>query len=307
MYFDMTSYTAGAAGPMWPQEQSHQAWNHWGQQENYNHGNWNNLWGQEQVKPWGHQHDKPWGQENHKPWSNKPWEQDKLWGQEKAWGQPDEHSEYNAYQVTQSQGLDNRLRHQAASQLGNLNEEPDDVLVVNSLSSGAYSSLCADAARADLVGFDAEWKPDHAYGSDNPISVLQLAFPLSRRVYVLQLGRLDNKLPAEVQMMLVNPEVRKVGFAVDLNDRAKMARSKILLTNGSMTDIQELCAAQLGVMVNAKSLSLKNAAFGLLGFNLAKDKRVSCSDWSSQDLSVEQVRYAALDAWVPLRLCYQLI
>lgn len=136
--------------------------------------------------------------------------------------------------------------------------------------------------------------------------MLQLAFPISRRVYVLQLHRLDEKLPAPVQMMLVNPEVRKVGFAVDLNDRAKMARSGISLTKGSLTDVQDLCAAALGLIFNSKPLSLKNAAFSLLGVMLDKDKRLSCSDWARDELTAEQVRYAALDAWIPLRLCYEL-
>jgi hypothetical protein len=308
MYFDMTSYTAGVAGPMWPQEAAQNGWYN----ENVHHGSWN-LWGHDQQKQWGQESSKPWVQESSKPWgqeSSKPWghEPSKLWdsGQENLWGRQDDYSEYNRQDYQQSfQVLDSRLANQAR-QLGHLAEEPEEVLVVNSASSGAYASLCADAAKADLIAFDAEWAPDHSYGSDNPISVLQLAFPISRRVYVLQLNRLDGQLPPEVKMMLVNPEVRKLGFAVDLNDRQKMQRSGIALTNGSVTDVQELCAAALGVIANAKSLSLKNAAFGLLGVRLDKDKRLSCSDWASKDLTPEQVRYAALDAWVPLRLCYQL-
>jgi len=295
MYFDMTSYTAGVAGPMWPQEMSQNGWYHQ-QDHSMIHGNWN-MWGHDQSKQWGHDQSKQWGSENSKPWGS---------NQENLWGRQDEnynnYSDYsNNYQV-----LDSRLARQATSQLGNLREEPEEVLLVNSLSSGAYRSLCADAAKADLIAFDAEWAPDHQYGSDNPISVLQLAFPISRRVYVLQLNAMNNKLPAEVKMMLVNPEVRKIGFASDVNDLSKLARSGISITSGSVTDIQELCARALGVVANEKSLSLKNAAFGLLGIRLDKDKRLSCSDWASKDLTPEQVRYAALDAWVPLRLCYQL-
>lgn len=288
MYFDMSSYTAGVAGPMWPQE--HHGWYH---QQNVDHGNWN-LWGNDK-----HWDNDGWGKDKNHGWGG-----NNGWGKENnGWGRHDDYRDYNDYKP---QVLDNRLRHQASSQLGNLSEEPEEVLVVNSTSSGAYTSLCADAAAADLVAFDAEWAPDHAYGSDNPISVLQLAFPISRRVYVLQLNRLDNRLPPEVKMMLVNPEVRKIGWAVDVNDISKFARSGIALTKGSVTDVQELCAVALGVIVNSKSLGLKNAAFGLLGYKMEKDKRLSCSDWASKELTPQQVHYAALDAWVPLRLCYQL-
>lgn len=294
MYFDMpASYSAGVAGPIWPQDATNHGWYN----QNVDHGNWN-LWGNDQ-KSWG-QEIKPWGQEN-KTWGQAYYgRQDDYREYYDKYNSWDKHSNQENYQV-----LDNRLRYQA-SQLGNLTDEPGEVLVVNSLTSGACASLCADAVKADLVAFDAEWAPDHAFGSDNPISVLQLAFPISRRVYVVQLNCLDGKLPAEVKMMLVNPEVRKVGFAVDLNDRQKFQRSGIALTNGSVTDVQELCAAQLGVIANAKSLSLKNAAFGLLGLKLDKDKRLSCSDWASKDLTPQQIHYAALDAWVPLRLCYSL-
>lgn len=293
-----SSYTAGVAGPMWPQEPSHHNWYSQDKyyQQDMSHGNWN-LWGHEQPKQWG---------------QSKHWEQDKLWDQKEwghdVYGRQDHYAEYNNFQGHQapSQLLDNRLRQQASSQLAILAEEPDEVLLVNSLSSGAYRSLCADASAADLVGFDAEWAPDRAYGSDNPISVLQLAFPLSRRVYVIQLNCMNGRLPAEVKMMLVNPEVRKIGFAVDLNDRTKMARSGIGLTESSVTDVQDLCAIPLGVIAKSKSLSLKYAAFGLLGMKLEKDKRISCSDWAGKELTPEQIHYAALDAWVPLRLCYQL-
>jgi len=282
MYFDSSSYSAA---PMWPTDVAtmNQQW--YGgtydrtyssmAQDNYS---WNQSYGHQNYQSYGHQ------------------------GYQGDYGHSYGHSHQGSQVV-----LDNRLAHQSSSQLANLREEPDEVLVVNSESSGAYAFLCADAAHADLIAFDAEWAPDHEYGSDNPISVLQLAFPLARRVYVIQLGRLrDNRLPQDVQMMLVNPEVRKVGFAVDVNDISKMARSGIALTKGSVTDVQELCAAALGLGQASKGLSLKNAAWGLLGVRLEKDKRLSCSDWASKELTPEQVRYAALDAWMPLRLCYQL-
>jgi hypothetical protein len=187
-----------------------------------------------------------------------------------------------------------------------LTEEPGRVMVVNSTSSGAYAQLGSEAATADLVAFDAEWVPDWTMGSDNPISVLQLAFPSSRRVYVLQLEPLGRKLPQAVQMMLVNPEVTKVGFAVSHKDTEKLMRSGIVVTKGSIVDVQDRCAAALGVAWSTRSsLSLKRAAQSLLGCVLDKDKRCACSDWSSEKLTPEQVRYAALDAWVALRLYYR--
>lgn len=189
--------------------------------------------------------------------------------------------------------------------LGSLPLEPMEILVVNSTSSGSYASLCRDAKTADVVGFDAEWVPDFKYGSDNPISVLQLAFPSSRKVYVLQLGRLGKRLPQEVQLMLVNPDVLKVGFAVNHKDAQKLMRTGIAVTQGSVVDVQLRSAESLGISWGKEqSLSLWRAAKELLGCELLKDKRCACSDWSSEHLTPEQVHYAALDAWVALRLYY---
>jgi len=193
------------------------------------------------------------------------------------------------------------------SMFASLPIEPKEILVVNSSSSGSYESLCRDAQTADVVAFDAEWVPDFGYGSDNPISVLQLAFPTSRRVYVVQLGPLGNKLPQEVKLMLVNPDVLKVGFAVHYKDAQKLMRTGIAVTQGSVVDVRERCASTMGLAWGAEqSLSLRRAARALLNCELLKDKKCACSDWSSETLTPEQLHYAALDAWVALRLYYLL-
>jgi len=180
--------------------------------------------------------------------------------------------------------------------------EPAEIIVVSSMSSSACSSLCEEAARADVVAIDLEWVPDWTAGSNNPISVMQLAFPYSQRVYVLQLGRLRGRLPAAVQMMLVNPEVTIVGFAVDHGDFAKLALSEIAILRSSLIDIQQRCSLLLGAP--SSPCSLRSAAFTFLQFRLAKDKRVTCSDWARAELTPAQIHYAAMDAWVTLRLFY---
>lgn len=237
------------------------------------------------------------GAMNHTSWSlndtSFPW--DSIWNMKSRY-----FDEYNA--LSWKEGEETSNTHVSAWTTGSLPEEPSQILVVNSTSSGSYQFLCRDAASADIVGFDAEWVPDFSYGSDNPISVLQLAFPTSRRVYVIQLGQLDWKLPSDVQMMLVNPAVIKVGFGVNKKDSAKLTRTGISVTSSSVVDVQERCAVALGE--SPRYLGLKRAAQELLGCELLKDKRCSCSDWSSKQLSAEQVRYAALDAWVALRLSY---
>mmetsp|Transcript_36171 Transcript_36171/g.84706 ORF Transcript_36171/g.84706 Transcript_36171/m.84706 type:complete len:303 (-) Transcript_36171:169-1077(-) len=230
-----------------------------------------------------------------------------------AFGEYSEQSEYSS-DWSQEQVLSTNIQRSpnqpwqtGMTMFASLPSEPREILVVNSKSSGSYESLCRDSQTADVVAFDSEWVPDFGYGSDNPISVLQLAFPSSQRVYVVQLGPLGKKLPQEVQLMLVNPDVLKVGFAVNSKDAQKLMRTGIAVTQGSVVDVQETCASRMGLAWGSEqSLSLRRAASTLLRCELLKDKRCACSDWSSEHLTPEQVHYAALDAWVALRLYYLL-
>eukprot|EP00438_Fugacium_kawagutii_P024717 Skav235557 [mRNA] locus=scaffold3067:322435:336497:- [translate_table: standard] len=213
----------------------------------------------------------------------------------------------DAYQAANSLRSFNQFWQTSTAMFHSLPVEPKEILVVKSSSSGSYASLCSDSRTADVVAFDAEWVPDFGYGSDNPISVLQLAFPASKRVYVVQLGPLGKKLPQEVKLMLVNPDVLKVGFAVNYKDAQKLVRTGIAVTQGSVVDVRERCASTMGLGWGAEqSLSLRRAAGALLNCELLKDKKCACSDWSSEQLTPEQVHYAALDAWVALRLYYLL-
>lgn len=187
-------------------------------------------------------------------------------------------------------------------QNGTLPKEPLEIRVVSSMGSQACWSLCKEAARADVVAIDLEWMPDWTAGSNNPISVMQLAFPSSQRVYILQLTHLGGRLPAAVQMMLVNPEVTIVGFGMDHSDFAKLSRSEIKIMRTSLIDIQQQCSSFLGTP--SSPCSLRSAALTFLQFRLAKDKRVTCSDWARAELTPAQIHYAAMDAWVTLRLFY---
>jgi len=288
-----TYYEGSYGGPVMTQsawrEPWHQAWQGpqgFGRHEQWGDGSWTPASVRAQYNrysEWAASHDST------------AWPQQRMPAGPARWS-PDQYESWAA------EKYDTSTSTRAFSPALSLSEEPGDVLLVNSDSSGAYASLCADATDADLVAFDAEWAPDWTYGSDNPVSVLQLAFPTSGRVYVLQLGLLGNRLPPAVQMMLVNPGVTKVGFGA--NDAPKFKRSGISLTPGSVLDVQSWSAEVMQEPIQPESLSLKKAAHVVLGYRMDKDKRHSCSDWSRDKLSPEQIQYAALDAWVALRLYY---
>lgn len=183
--------------------------------------------------------------------------------------------------------------------------DPEAILLVSSHDDSTCGLLCTDASLAEVVGFDCEWRPD-TDGSDNPIAVMQFAFAHSHRVFVVQLWALEWQLPMEVLWMLQNPRVTKVGFALDVADLAKLQRTGIEVAEGSLVDVQCRCAQYTLPEEDRGSsarVSLKKAALTLLGADM--DKRLACSDWASEVLSLEQVQYAAFDAWITLRLFYK--
>jgi len=185
-----------------------------------------------------------------------------------------------------------------------LSLEPQDICVVNSAEGGAFRQLAYDAACTDIVGFDSEWLPDWSSDSDHPVAVLQLAFPLPRRVYVLQLGYLRD-LPREVRHMLANPEVLKVGYGIAFRDLPKLRKSNIFLAEEATLDLQGVCEAMLGWPQMARqpgSLGLNCAADMILGHCMNKNKMISCSDWDRPKLTPAQIKYAAMDAWITLCL-----
>jgi hypothetical protein len=118
----------------------------------------------------------------------------------------------------------------------------------------------------------------------------------------LQLARIGGKLPVAVQRMFENPAIKKIGWGFDGSDFTKLTLTGIAFDKSSMSDIQGVCGVALGYSLK---VSLKDAAKQLLGFSLTKKRQITCSDWSSFRLSSAQVHYAALDAWVPLRLHYE--
>mmetsp|Transcript_34172 Transcript_34172/g.77970 ORF Transcript_34172/g.77970 Transcript_34172/m.77970 type:complete len:441 (-) Transcript_34172:81-1403(-) len=199
--------------------------------------------------------------------------------------------------------LENSLQYASTHAAIDLPAEPEEIIVISGYNEIACNALVADILEADIISIDSEWRPDWCDESDNPVAVLQLAFPFSRRAYLLQLSQLG-QLPQEVQSMLQSTAVLKVGFAIDYKDRWKLERSGIRL-GGPTLDMQTVCEMLLdpsGLAVHPRSLGLASAVAKMLGECMPKDKRISCSDWARRVLTGDQIFYAAMDAWVTLRL-----
>ena len=152
---------------------------------------------------------------------------------------------------------------------------------------------------AQAVGFDIEWKPQFKSkkdgGVENKTAVLQLAIESSCLVF--QLYNLE--IPPNVLVSVLKDErILKVGSGI-LQDVKKLNKDTGLKCIG-LVDTQKL-AKEVGVS-KSKKLGLKALAKCLLGIELAKPKSVTRSNWENFPLTVKQINYAALDAWIGLKI-----
>ena len=152
---------------------------------------------------------------------------------------------------------------------------------------------------AQAVGFDIEWKPQFIAkkdgGVENKTAVLQLAIESSSLVFQLyNLGRPPNVLVS----VLKDERILKVGSGI-LQDVTKLKKDTGLKCIG-LVDTQKL-AKEVG-MLECQKLGLKALAKYLLGIELEKPKSVTRSNWENFPLTVKQIHYAALDAWIGLKI-----
>ena len=152
---------------------------------------------------------------------------------------------------------------------------------------------------ARAVGLDIEWKPQFKSkkdgGVENKTAVLQLAIESSSLVFQLyNLGRPPNVLVS----VLKDERILKVGSGI-LQDVTKLKKDTGLKCIG-LVDTQKL-AKEVG-MLESQKLGLKSLAKYLLGIELEKPKSVTMSNWENFPLTVKQIHYAALDAWIGLKI-----
>ena len=156
-------------------------------------------------------------------------------------------------------------------------------------------SLIALHRQLDL---DIEWKPQFKSkkngGVENKTAVLQLAVESSSLVF--QLYNLRRPLNVLVSV-LKDERILKVGSGI-LQDVTKLKKDTELECIG-LVDTQNM-AKDLGMLEIKRGL--RSLAKHLLGIELEKPELVTMSNWENCPLTVKQIHYAALDAWVGLKI-----
>ncbi|CAB1335710.1 unnamed protein product [Coregonus sp. 'balchen'] len=157
-----------------------------------------------------------------------------------------------------------------------------------------WPMLQKDLSVYPVLGLDCEWVKSQTKGlgvsvkgQTSAISLLQMASYSGLCVLVLS-----------------DPHILKVG--VGCYEDGKRLTRDYGLALGCTVDLRHLALRQRKVVLN-NGLSLKSLADDLLNVSLEKSSELRCSDWEADQLTLEQMTYAARDAQVSIALFFHLL
>lgn len=140
-----------------------------------------------------------------------------------------------------------------------------------------------------ILGFDTETRPSFKKGRVNDVALLQLA--ANSRTFLFRINKIG--LPQELTSLLADPNIIKVGAAIK-DDIRGLQKMNDFDANGFL-ELQQY-VLKFGI----ESFSLKKLSAIVLEFRISKRQQVS--NWEAEELSAGQLRYAATDAWVSLKI-----
>ena len=158
----------------------------------------------------------------------------------------------------------------------------------------ALDEALAKLWKEPVLGFDTETRPTFTKGKVCLPALIQLA--TAEAAYLIQLTHLP--FGERVAELLASPRILKVGVAIH-DDMKALARIHEC-TSGGVVDLAALARAK-----GIQAQGLRTLSANLLGFRISKSAQ--CSNWENRELSPQQVKYAATDAWVGRELYFHLI
>lgn len=168
------------------------------------------------------------------------------------------------------------------------------VKVVNSIDA-TYKEAVEYLDAQKIIGFDTETKPSFTANTKrNTVALLQLSGV--ERAYIFRLH--STGLPPELVKILSSTRIIKVGAAVHDDIKALQHHTKFIARG--FVDLQSI-ASGWGIMEK----SVRKMAAIILGMRVSKSQQLS--NWESAELSQAQISYAAVDAWICLKMYLKLL
>lgn len=137
------------------------------------------------------------------------------------------------------------------------------------------------------LGFDTETKPTFKRGQLHNVALLQLA--TEETCFLFRLNKIG--YPDELEAIMVNPGIRKIGLS--LRDDFAAIHKRSVRQPENFIDLQ-VFVDKFGIEDN----SLQKIYAILFGKKISKSQRLS--NWEASELTPAQQSYAAIDAWACL-------
>ena len=168
---------------------------------------------------------------------------------------------------------------------------PGTIHVIDSLA-GLHKYLPV-LKQEQVLGFDTETRPSFRKGKINKISLVQFATPF--HAFLFRISTLN--LSDELIELFEDDSIIKVGAALhdDLIDLRRIRDFKA----GGFLDLQKYVEA-FGI----ENKGVAKLAGIVLGFRISKNQQLS--NWDAKKLNEAQKAYAAMDAWVCLKIYQEL-
>ncbi len=160
-------------------------------------------------------------------------------------------------------------------------------------STEELHTACDYLLSQEVVGFDTETKPSFQAGVTNKVSLIQIA--TDERCFLFRICR--TRLDKHLLKLLESPKVKKVGVDVggDIRNLLKLRHFR----PAGFVELQEE-VGRFGI----EDRSLRKIAGIVTGYSISKAQRLS--NWESRTLTPSQIRYAATDAWICLKIYREL-
>ena len=165
------------------------------------------------------------------------------------------------------------------------------ISLIDSLES--FEKEIDQIARQPVLGFDTETRPSFKKGKVYPTSLIQIAS--LEQAWIIRVNRIG--YPRQLMEILSGENPLKIGLG--LQDDLRRLKADFQFEPDGFLDLQNYVQA---FRIDEKGL--KKISGIVLSKRISKSQQVS--NWDADILSEAQLRYAATDAWICLKIYYSL-
>lgn len=148
--------------------------------------------------------------------------------------------------------------------------------------------------KSAVVGIDTETKPSFTRGTHHKVSLVQIS--TLEHCFLFRLNKIN--FPASLAEFLADEKIKKIGLS--LRDDFSGLNKQHAFKPANSVDIQTIIQGY-GIL----ELSLQKIYAILFGKKISKSQRLT--NWENPELTEQQQRYAATDAWASLQIYLQLM